>query len=265
MKTKFKFRPTEQSDIPELLEIEFDRYALMYENNPAKKVEVEDVFRRRQLIAKEWMVTLVMDGRPAGFITGQPTNKKPEDFESWEKSTDNGTLERTFQPDGKNVYVVNLDVSRRATGRLNGHYMLMANLGGKILRSGKDTIMFESRMPTFRHWVISEFAGGIKAWNKLTDVEQLKVAKQYARIRIESKGKSVRYDKLLRFYEGTGFHFVKVLPNAFRDEESLDFGMLCTARNPIPGWLRVAPVNWAAGALMQKVGKSARLLSLFVG
>lgn len=264
MNVVLKIRPTIESDIPNLVQIEVDRYDLMYKNNPAKKAEVAEVFRRRLVVAKDWMLTLVMDGEAAGFITGQPTHKKPEDFKSWEDSTDGGTLESTFQPTGENVYVVNLDVSRLATPH-NGHYMLMAYLGGKIIKTGKDTIMFESRMPNFRQWVIDEYSGGLDAWSKLSKRRRLEVAQRYSKLTISKDGRQAPYDKLLRFYEGSGFKLVKVLPNAFSDEESLDFGMLCTAHNPVPKSMRWTPINWLVGSLLQKIGKSEKLLSRFVG
>ncbi len=263
-KKKIKVRHPREADIPYLLKVEFERYDLMYELHPEKKQEVEQVFRKRISIAKNWMWVLIVDGEPSGFITGQPTNKSPKDFESWEKSTDNGTLETTFEPKGRNVYVVNLDVSRSATP-IGGQYMLMAALGGEIIKTSKDTIMFESRMPSFREWVINELDGGLDKWGSLPNDKKQDVAEEYAGSMTERKGKMVRFDRLLRFYEGSGFNLVKVIPNAFSDEESLDFGMLCTGKNPIPRWLRLMPINWLVGSLLEKVGRSPDLLSKFVG
>ncbi len=263
-KPKITIQKAKIKDINGMLEVEFERYAQLYKEQPEKKLIQRHTFERRLAIAKKWMWVARMDGRIVGFISGQPTDMKPKDFTSWEEVTDNGTLERTYKSGGKNVYVVNLDVSRSAT-KYDVQYMLMAALGGKLLKMGKDIAIFESRMPGFRTWIYEESNIGEKLWSKLTDKQKLDEAESYAAMKIDRKGKLVRKDRLLRFYEEAGMHFVKVLPNAFKDGESLDFGMLCTAKNPIPPKFRNSVTNNLIGTLLSRIGKNEKLLSRFVG
>jgi len=256
----FKTRHADENDIEQLLEIEFDRYKTLYEELPHKRREVEERFRKRIKIARSWMWVLEQDGKVTGFITGQPTNQEPEDFESWEQSTNNGTLEGKFFPEGKNVYVVNLDARREATKK-GGQYLLMAMLGAKAIRQAKEKVIFESRMPGFRDWVKEEN----KPWDKLNNQGRQRLAEEYASLTAMINGREVLHDRLLRFYENGGFTFVKVYANAFEDVESLNFGVLCVGYNPVPKSLRLAPVNILVSAAFRLIGKNQKLFEKFVG
>lgn len=264
-KPKIIIRPAKKTDIEGMLQVEFERYSQLYEEQPQKKNEIRRTFERRFAVASDWMWVAEVDHTVAGFISGQPTHMMPLDFTSWEEVTDNGTLEKTYQEDGRNVYVVNLDVSRFAT-KLDVQYMLMATLGSKLIKTGKDLAIFESRMPGFREWVYHESDSlNQSKWNKKTAKQKLEVATKYSEMRVERRGKTVRKDRLLRFYEEAGFNFVKVMPNAFADGESLDFGMLCTAKNPLAPKFRNGFSNKMVGSLLAKIGKNEKLLSKFVG
>ena len=264
-KPRIQIRSANANDIDGMLSVEFERYEKLYEEQPEKKSVIRSIFEKRFEIASGWMWVAIVNDRFAGFISGQPTNMRPEDFTSWEEVTDNGTLQRTYNEDGRNVYVVNLDVSRFAT-KLDVQYMLMAALGAKLIKTGKDMAIFESRMPGFRQWVFEENAElGEKKWHKLSNATQLELATEYAAMRIERNGKLVRKDRLLRFYDEAGFSFIKVLPNAFQDGESLNFGMLCSAKNPLSKKYRWPPMNAIVGFALAKVGKNEKLLSKFVG
>lgn len=259
----FNVRHPNNSDIPALLEIEFDRYSILYSELPEKRKEVKERFEKRLAIARDWMWVLEQDGEVVGFITGQPTDAEPGDFESWEASTNNGTLEGKYFPKGKNVYVVNLDVKRQAT-KQNGQYLLMAYLGAEAIKQGKEKVVFESRMPGFREWITESENISIAKWNKMSAKEQLRKAEVYASLTTIIDGKEVLHDRLLRFYEGGGFTFVKVYPNAFEDVESLSFGVLCVGFNPIPSFVRRKPINYLVAWLFKVFGKNQKMLERFV-
>jgi hypothetical protein len=57
---------------------------------------------------------------------------------------------------------------------------------------------------------------------------------------------------------------VKVFPNAFKDPESLDFGVLCTGNNPVPKVLRFAPINYLVSKIFERVANNPKLLSKLV-
>jgi hypothetical protein len=52
--------------------------------------------------------TLVKDGKIVGFLMFTTTSKTPEEFKSREDTTGGGTLETTYDPNSKNIYVVGL-------------------------------------------------------------------------------------------------------------------------------------------------------------
>lgn len=260
----FKVRHPNNNDIPALLEIEFDRYSTLYSEMPDKKNEVRSRFEKRLSIAREWTWVLEQNGEVVGFITGQPTSSEPSEFKSWEESTNNGTLEGKFFPEGKNVYVVNLDVKRSAT-KHNGQYLLMAYLGAAAVRQGKEKVVFESRMPGFRDWIYNSENISPNEWNNMSAENKLRKAEVYVSLTTIVNGKEVLHDRLLRFYEGSGFTFVKVYPNAFEDVESLNFGVLCVGFNPVPTRLRLKPINHVVAWLFEILGKNQRMLERFVG
>lgn len=260
----FTVRHPLETDVPDLLEIEFDRYATLYKETPKKREEIEARFRKRIDIAHEWMWVIEEDGKVLGFITGQPTNEEPKDFVSWEDSTNNGTLEGKFFPSGRNVYVVNLDVKRQATIQ-NGQYILMAYLGSKVIKEGKARVIFESRMPEFRDWILKEKKMDLSKWDALHPKTKQKIAEQYASLTTIKSGREVLYDRLLRFYDEGGFTFVKVIPNAFEDVESLNYGVLCVGNNPVPQALRFPFVNHLVSLCLRLFGKNQKLIEKFVG
>lgn len=262
-KQRIRIRQTKLDDDRAFIKIEYDRYAQNYKEQPRKKSDVAEMFHRRYANAKRWMWTLEINGRPEGFITGQPTFQLPEEFTSWEQSTNNGTLDGTYQEAGDYVYVVNLDVSRRGT-KLGGQYLLMAHLGARAIMEGKKAAVFESRMPEFREW-LHKYAHrkGLNA-QAISAKKLDSLAAKYSQTRRTIHGKSVPYDRLLRFYEKTGFTFVGTVRNAFNDPESLDYGVVCVGNNPIPQHLRVKPVNKAVGYLFKSVARSPKLFRLFV-
>lgn len=260
----FRIRHPIESDLPSMLHVEFERYPTFYKGDYKKKEQIEAKFRKRIEIAHKWMWVLLQDETVVGFISGQPTNEEPESFESWEKSTNNGTLEGTYYENGKNIYVVNLDVRRSAT-KMNGQYLLMAALGAKLVREGKEKVVFESRMPGFRDWLFKVRKMEPAVWQHLSAEQKLREAEKYTSLTTMKDGKEVLYDKLLRFYEGGGFTFVKVYPNAFEDNESLNFGVLCVGLNPVPRRLRVLPVNIVVSGAFRLIGKNQKLFEKFVG
>ncbi len=264
-KNKIIIRSIQKEDIDGMLKVEFARYTQLYEEQPHKKIKIRKIFEKRFGIAAKWMWVAELNGEIAGFISGQPTDMRPQDFTTWEEVTDNGTLQSTYKESGINVYIVNLDVTREAA-KLDIQYMLMASLGAQLIKTNKNLAIFESRMPGFREWVFNESESlDEKKWNSLSDSKKLDIAAEYSSMRVEKNGKSVRKDRLLKFYEEAGFNFVKIVPNAFQDGESLNFGMLCTAKNPIVKKMRYKIVNFTVGTLLEKIGKNEKLLSKFVG
>ncbi len=257
-------RPTHPSDVEAFSKLELQRYAQNYKEQPRSSTAIAKMFHQRLTNASRWMWTLEIDGKPEGFITGQPTSSHPEDFVSWEESTNYGTLDGTYDENGENVYVVNLDVSRRGT-KLGGQYLLMACLGAQAIRCGKSTAVFESRMPQFREWVGDYAAEHKLKVSKLSEEKLDALAYQYSQTKISIDGHDVMYDRLLRFYEKTGFTFVRTIRNAFNDPESLNYGVICIGYNPIPKKLRFGLSNVVMSIIFKSFVRNPTLFRLVIG
>lgn len=261
--SKIKTGHTKLTDLPFLVAIEKDRYKELYSENPKTDSEVGMLFSERLNVAGDWMWTAYQNKTPVGFLSAMPTSQAPDDFVSWEESTNNGKLVGKIDRRGKNVYVVNLDVSRSATPD-NAQYMLMSQLASKVIKYNSEQVFFESRMPMFRDWVYKDENIGQEKWKKLSDAEKLKVAIDYSILRSEKSGKMRLYDRLLRFYDESGFKLVRVVPNAFNDGESLNFGMVCVAKNPLPKLLRMYPLRILISYMLSKIGNYPSLLERFI-
>lgn len=109
-----------------------------------------------------------------GYLILQPTNITPEECTSWAAATDNGTMEKTYEAKGKNLYVVSMGVlpTPHSAGTSNHLIYRMMSLwcdhGGLL--------MFCSRMPGFIHehkktgisaeeyWQLRRADGGPQDW-----------------------------------------------------------------------------------------------------
>jgi hypothetical protein len=158
-------------------------------------------------------------------MTSCPTSKDPEDFKSWEETTDNGTLHETYDPEGKNVYVVTLSVLPEGTP---GKDMLYANQIGKMLEGPYNKGFFESRVPGFRLWAVKKARESGTRLKALSDEELDAYAEEYFTTKIvDEKGRQVPLDPLLRLYERIGCKLLKVVPDAYEDAPSLNYGVVC--------------------------------------
>jgi hypothetical protein len=260
--SKTLIRPVNIDDVEGLLEIELERYPEFYKNKKSIE-EVRGRFIQRINNANGWIWLAEREDEPIGWLTSQPTNEEPENFVSWEKSTDNGTLNTTYVEGGKNAYVVNLDVKYSGT-KSGAQYLLMSAMGSKAISEGISKVIFQSRMPEFSTYIFNEKKYTKSMWAKLSDVERLEEAIKYSKLRIEKNGKLAPKDKLLRFYENSGFKFIKVVPNSFEDPESLNFGMLCVGRNPVPKYFRFYPVNKLVGFIFGFFARYPSLIDKFI-
>jgi hypothetical protein len=259
--TKIRVRHTKIGDVDELVRIEMDRYADLYSSNKKDAQQVRDLFLTRLGHAPTWMWTCLLDGRVAGFLSAMPTKKSVQDFVSWEETTNNGTLDGTIDQGGKNLYVVNLDIAR-GSGKHNAQYALMATLASTAIRTNMNMVFFESRLPMFRDWVRATY--GLTAFSALSEADKLTIAAQYTHLTKSAKGKMIPHDRLLAFYTASGFRFDRVLAQAFKDPESLDFGVVCYAVNPLPGLLRRSPWRQLVGRVLLLGGRYPAMLDRFI-
>jgi hypothetical protein len=226
----FKVREAALADIPEIVDVDMKSFAKVYKEYGETEDELRDRLTtnfegRFNLVGGYWMPVLEKDGKIVGFMTSCPTSKDPEDFKSWEETTDNGTLHNTYNPDGRNVYVVTLSVLPEGTP---GKDMLYANQIGKMLEGPYDKGFFESRMPGFRLWAVRKARESGTRLNALSEEERNAYAEEYFTTKItDEKGKQVPLDPLLRLYERIGCKLLKVVPDAYEDAPSMNYGVVC--------------------------------------
>lgn len=266
---KFSVRPARLSDIDDMVDIDLSTFSKVYDGydteSGAWRTEMKGKFvQRLETVGGEWMPVLVRDGKVVGFMTTCLTNKTPNDFVSWEDTTNNGTLEGTYDPNGKNGYVVTLSVLPEGT---EGKDMLFVNQIGKMLREGIELGFFESRMPGFRTWAQREADGQSRAIEDYTGVELDDLAAAYFGEKIVRNGREVPRDSLLRLYDRLGCKLLKVVPNAYNDQQSMNYGVVCvydgeSLFNGTDLPFRI-PQNkltrWMLGGAMHLIGKSDKL------
>ncbi len=303
-------RPANHGDISELVDIEIQSFGKVYAENGLSddelRVYATNMIGNRLDMLGDWLRVVQKGSRLVGFITSCPTSKTPEDFKSWEDTTDNGTLETTFDPKGDWVYVVSLSMMPNATQATEKN-MLFVNQIGRMIKEGRRGAFFESRMPGFGRWVLKNlksdgnpefneelsesfeslrqsFSGELASLQGEGTVKGLgktallsvarsednkdvlfELAKQYfdsVVYKKDAKGRetAVRRDALLRIYEQVGCRLDRVVPDAYRDPESLDFGVVCTYVNPIGNLRRVPGLSRIAGSTIQLASNSRYLV-----
>lgn len=88
------------------------------------------------------------DGDITGYVVVQPTNLTPEICVSWDASTDNGRMEKTYEPNGVNLYVVSIGAISPPKASADTADRLIARIIDVWCQHG-GVIMFTARMPGF--------------------------------------------------------------------------------------------------------------------
>lgn len=267
---KFTLRMARQDDIDAIVDVDirsFDGVYSSYDQGEDElRADLRQKFSRRlEMVGSDWMPVLERDGEIVGFMTCCPTNKTPEEFESWEQTTNNGTLEGTYDPDGKNIYVVTLSVLPEGSPAKD---MLYADQIGKMLQKGYNLAFFESRLPGLKAWM--KESKGLSTDEKLASLseeDKRRFADEYFSLKTEVRSKEVRQDRLIRLYERIGCACLRVVPDAYKDDESLNFGVVCVYDgaklfdgSDLPVKLpQNRTTRWIFGTILQKVAHSPKL------
>ncbi len=261
----FHLREATREDIPAMVDVDLVAFRSVYKNYDMAPEELrEDLLAkftgRFDKIGGQWSEMLFSrDERPLGFITACPTSKPPEDFKSWEDTTDDGTLETTYDPGGRYLYVVSLSVLPEGSNS-KGQDMLMTNMIGRII-AGDYQAYFESRLPGLKKWVLARCRDEKRSLSSLNIAERDNYAQTYFESTTEKDGKKVPLDPLMRMYESMGCSFIKLAPDAYKDELSLDYGVVCQFDNPLPDRLRHRPLaRKAIGMAVRAASHSPRIM-----
>jgi hypothetical protein len=265
---KFGIRQSTREDIDAMVEIDMSAFSKVYAGYETTEDEQREHLRemfngRFDMIGGKWMPVVTQrneagEDEVVGFMHCCPTSKDPTGFVSWEETTNNGKLDTLYDPEGNNVYVVSLSMDPKVKGQRGQNSLFMQQIG-TFIGEGMDTAFFESRMPGFRGWVERRCAKDGSDIETLEDTEKVTLAEEYfSSTRVNRNGKEVPLDSLLKVYAGAGCNLLQVLPDAYKDEPSMNFGVLCTFENPLPDWARKSRLlSGAVGGVMKLAAKSS--------
>jgi hypothetical protein len=223
-------RPAERSDLLGIMEVERQTFGAVGEDAMASLQKMEARIDLLNSANEKWFwVAVAKDGVTIlGDMILQPTDFGPEECTSWSAATNDGSLQGTFSPDGKNIYVVSLAVSQRSAADIVS--MLLVHASAALWARHGGLYLFCSRMPGFAQ---AHAETGI-------DPEEY--------IRLEHRG--APRDPMLRLYWRMtgGVRPFKLLRNGFPpDEESGGHGVLFVLRDPVKALLATGSYL-AAGA-----------------
>ena len=251
-------------DVERLVDVDMQAFEGVYKSYGMTREElradlINKFTHRLELVGGDWLQVFEKDGVIAGFMNCCPTSKTPEDFESWEKTTDNGTLETTYDPKGENIYIVSLSmlpgVGEAARNMLFGHQI------GKMIEGGYKRAFFESRLPGLSAWAQRKCEADGRSFDDLTTEDKAVLAEEYFHATKEVKGKQVPVDRLIRIYSQAGCNFTRVVPDAYEDPQSMNFGAVGIYENPLPKALRQnVLVRKGVGKVVQKLSRSHKLM-----
>ncbi len=236
-KPKYTSRPATEMDIDKLVDIDmqaFSRVYAGYHQTPEElRADLTAKFQGRlEMLGGRWIRIAEKDGEPVGFTVACPTSKSPDSFESWEQTTDNGTLKTTYDPKGEYVYITSLSMLD-GSGEV-ARNLLFANMLSEAIKGGYKSAYFESRLPGLQTWMKRESAQQGTTIDALSAEDQAEMADTYFNLKVTRNGKELPYDYLMRIYAQAGCKFVKLVPNAYADDPSLNYGAVGVFDIPVP-------------------------------
>lgn len=253
---KTKIRHATEDDLDQLVDLDRSMFAKAYGQAIPESEVVRDMLKRRMENVKNgggWMHVFKVDDRVEGFVTVFKTRKPWDEFVSWEDSTNGGTLDDMVDHNSKVAYIANLTVAPKGSAH-RGRQRLLARAFADGFKDGMEYGYFESRMPGFRKWLESQGIDPSELDNDQLDV----IADEYANAKTVRSGKEVSIDPQLRMYD-TIAERGQVVPEAFQDDESLNYGVVFRANLPrLPKPLRYA-ASWALRGVSRSPKIAAKL------
>jgi hypothetical protein len=212
-----KVRPARLEDLPGIVRVETDTYQRKMSHEAGAEARTLEQ-RIRLLNGNErhggWFLVAEYRGVIVGTVILMPTSIHPGHCVSWAASTDNGTLLSTYDPNGKNLYVVSFGVPNGAPP-LTAE-CLVSRVVAEWTRLNGRFLMLCSAIPGFSIWR-RKTGGDVDAYWQLRD------------------GRGLPADPMLRYYhEVVGAEPYRLLRNGFPpDEESEGHAVLCMAQDPV--------------------------------
>lgn len=225
-------------DLDDIMVVEASTFGSVGEGAAATR---EIMAHRIRLLNEEppgWFFVATQNGRVVGDVILQPTNLLPDDCTSWMAATNNGSLDGTFCPDGRNVYGISLAVKKDAPAGASELLMHRAFLAW--YSAGRKLFMFCSRVP------------GFSAAHRKTGVS----IEDYLLQRRRAGGPR---DPLLYMYWKLtgGAEPVRLLRDGYTvDKESGGHGALFSLDDPVTALCTIAMQIYNAGASIKTIGRA---------
>lgn len=204
---KVKIRQAKIQDIPQILSVEKGTWG---EECAASKEMLES----RLKIFPEGFLVAESDGDIIGLVVVERVNY---DFRknsyTWYQITDNGFIKNSHRPDGNVLYGVDLSVLPAFQRKGVGSKLLEA-VAKLAVRFNIKQGMLGGRLPDYHKYA-----------EKMSPEEYLYTA-------IRSKDGERPLDPEVTFYKKAGLKIVKIIPDYFKDSESLNYGVLLLWENP---------------------------------
>ncbi len=239
----FRLRQYEEPDLEGLVMADLRAFRAVYRSQFTTREEMYEAvgatFKERyQRLDPRWTDVLTDEaGKIMGFLTMFPTNKPPQDFISWEETTDNGTLSESYDESGAYLYVASLTTVGEASSR-NAQNMMLVSAMSKVIQSKKDAY-FVLRMPGLQKYVINWSRENEVCLESLSPATLLDLAVEYSEKTITQGDKEVVVDPVLRNAEKIGCKIIKVVPDAYQDPQSMNFGAVASFESAVPKPLKL--------------------------
>ena len=139
-------RPAVIADVTKLSQLEREAYGWIGEEAIAPPHLIADRINLLNSGDMPWFWVMERSGELGAWQVLQPTSVNPYTYGSWDEVTDQGRLQATFDPSGRNVYIVAGGSSNLPT--VASHLMTLQSL--LMLReTGRDTIFVCLAMPGY--------------------------------------------------------------------------------------------------------------------
>ena len=222
MRRKIRIRQARVDDIEAILSVEEKAWP---ENLRASR----EMYQSRLEIFSQGTLVAEGKGRIEGVVVFQIVNfRSVSDVRSWNEATDNGYIRKSHDPQGNTLYGVNLSVSPQTQSRVA--VALLEAVGKLAIRYNFKQIVLGGRIPSFARYLKHYCQkNGVPV---ISDKKRDKIAENYIQA-TNRRGNPL--DPQITFYQKVGMEIIKLLPNYFKDPESLNYGVLVLWTNPFYG------------------------------
>ena len=222
MRRKIRIRQARVDDIEAILLVEKKAWPENLRASPEMYESRLGTFPQGILVAET-------EGRIEGVVVFQIMNfNSMPDISSWSETTDNGYIRNSHDPQGNTLYGVNLSVSPQTQSRVA--VALSEAVDKLAIKLDFKQIVLGARIPRFARYL--KHYCQKNSISVISDEKRDSIADHY--IRATTK-KGHPLDPEINFYQKAGTKIIKLLPDYFKDPESLDYGVLIIWLNPFYG------------------------------